>query len=122
MAIAKTASRNVAFKVARMRDAIIIMQNQDDFITRDASFEDVALVANDKKTKRLVRCEPPVKIQKAYLASLTARVAEPAAVSEAAPSSEAQLPQGHNQDSGKASRFTRQPPPKICSLHEDDVW
>ena len=45
MAIAKTASRNVAFKVARLRDAI--MQDQDEFITRDANFEDVALVANE---------------------------------------------------------------------------
>ena len=32
MAIAKTASRNVAFKVAKMRDAI--MQDQDEFIFR----------------------------------------------------------------------------------------
>ena len=40
MVIAKTASRNVAFKVARMRDAI--MQDQDaEFITRNANFEDV---------------------------------------------------------------------------------
>ena len=46
MAIAKTASRNVAFKVARLRDAI--MQNQDEFITRNANFEDVAVMANDK--------------------------------------------------------------------------
>ena len=46
MAIAKTASRNVAFKVARMRDAI--MQDQDEFITRDTNLEDVALVANDR--------------------------------------------------------------------------
>ena len=48
MAIAKTASRNVAFKVARLRDAI--MQDQDESITRNANFEDVALVANDKAT------------------------------------------------------------------------
>ena len=40
MAIAKTASRNVAFKVARMRDAI--MQDQD------ANLEDVILAANDR--------------------------------------------------------------------------
>ena len=46
MAIAKTASRNVAFKVARLRDAI--MQDQDEFITRNANFEDVAVMANDK--------------------------------------------------------------------------
>ena len=46
MVIAKTASRNVAFKVARLRDAI--MQDQDEFITRNANFEDVAFMANDK--------------------------------------------------------------------------
>ncbi len=46
MAIAKTASRNVAFKVARLRDAI--MQDQDEFITRNANFEDVDVMANDK--------------------------------------------------------------------------
>ena len=46
MAIAKTASRNVAFKVARMRDAI--MKDQDEFITREVSFDDGALVANDR--------------------------------------------------------------------------
>ena len=42
MAIAKTASRNVAFKVARLRDAI--MQDQDEFITRNANFEDVDVI------------------------------------------------------------------------------
>ena len=48
MAIAKTktASRNVAFKVARLTDAT--MQDQDDFITRNANFEDVDVMANDK--------------------------------------------------------------------------
>ena len=46
MAIAKTVSRNVAFKVARMRDDIT--QDQDDFMTRNANLEDVALVANDR--------------------------------------------------------------------------
>ena len=46
MAIAKTASRNVAFKVARMRDAI--MKDQDEFITREVNFDDGALVANDR--------------------------------------------------------------------------
>ena len=45
MAIAKTASRSVAFKVARMREAI--MQDQDELITRKADFEDVASEAND---------------------------------------------------------------------------
>ena len=46
MVIAKSASRNVAFKVARMRDAM--MQDQDEFITHDANFEDVAVVVNDR--------------------------------------------------------------------------
>ena len=46
MAIAKTASRSVAFKVARMREAI--MQDQDEFITRKADFEDVVSEANDR--------------------------------------------------------------------------
>ena len=46
MATAKTASRNVAFKVARMREAI--MQDQDEFITRNANFEDVVSEANDR--------------------------------------------------------------------------
>jgi len=46
MVIAKTASRNVAFKVARLRDAI--MQDQDKFITRNTNFEDVDVMANDK--------------------------------------------------------------------------
>ena len=40
MAIAKTASRNVAFKVARMREAI--MEDQDELITRKWDSEDVA--------------------------------------------------------------------------------
>ena len=46
MAIAKTADRSVAFKVARLKDAI--MQDQDEFITRNANFEDVDVMANDK--------------------------------------------------------------------------
>ena len=46
LGIAKTTSRNMAFKVARLRDAI--MQDQDEFITRNANFEDVAVMANDK--------------------------------------------------------------------------
>ena len=64
MAIAKTArSRNVAFKVARMRDAI--MQDQYEFITRNANFEDVALVANDRAIWRILdvtlTCILPIK-------------------------------------------------------------
>ena len=38
MAIPKTASRNVAFKVARMREAIL--QDQDELITRNTNFEE----------------------------------------------------------------------------------
>ena len=34
MVIAKTASRNVAFKVARMRESITIMEDQDEFMMR----------------------------------------------------------------------------------------
>ena len=39
MAIAKTASRNVAFKVARMRESI--MEDQDEFIIRHSVREEV---------------------------------------------------------------------------------
>ena len=60
MAIAKTASRNVAFKVARMRDAI--MQDQDEFITRDANLEDVALVANDRAILEDIGCNADLYI------------------------------------------------------------
>ena len=45
-AIAKTASRNVDFKVARMREAI--MEDQDELITRKSDSEDVALEAYNK--------------------------------------------------------------------------
>ena len=47
-AIAKTASRNVAFKVTRMREAI--MEDQDELIIRKSDSEDVALEANNKAT------------------------------------------------------------------------
>ncbi len=40
MAIAKTASRNVAFKVAKMREAIIIMEDQDEFLMRNSEHMD----------------------------------------------------------------------------------
>ena len=60
MVIAKTASRNVAFKVARMRDAI--MQDQDEFITRDTNFEDVAVVANDRANLEDVGCNADLYI------------------------------------------------------------
>ena len=48
MAIAKTASRNVAFKVARMRESIIIMEDQDEFIIRDSGREEVGSEANNR--------------------------------------------------------------------------
>ena len=47
MVIAKTASRNVAFKVARMREAI--MEDQDEFIIRRSGGEEVGLEANNKQ-------------------------------------------------------------------------
>ena len=46
MAIAKTASRNVAFKVARMRESI--MEDQDEFIIRDSGREEVGSEANNR--------------------------------------------------------------------------
>ena len=60
MAIAKTASRNVAFKVARMRDAI--MKDQDEFITREVNFDDDALVANDRANLEDVACNADLYI------------------------------------------------------------
>ena len=41
MAIAKTASRNVAFKVAKMREAI--MEDQDEFLMRNSGHTEVGL-------------------------------------------------------------------------------
>ena len=41
MAITKTASRNVAFKVARMRESI--MEGQDELIMRKSDSEEVGL-------------------------------------------------------------------------------
>ena len=41
MAIAKTASRNVAFKVAKMREAI--MGDQDEFLVRKSEHEEAGL-------------------------------------------------------------------------------
>ena len=41
MAIAKSASRNVAFKVARMRDSI--MEGHDELIIRKSNNEEVGL-------------------------------------------------------------------------------
>ena len=46
MAITKTASRNVAFKVAKMRDSI--MEDQDELIIRKSECEELGLEANTK--------------------------------------------------------------------------
>ena len=46
MTIAKTASRNVAFRVARMREAI--MEDQDELFTCKSDSEDVASKPNNK--------------------------------------------------------------------------
>ena len=45
-AIAKTAGRNVAFKVAKMRDSI--MEDQDELIIRKSECEELGLEANSK--------------------------------------------------------------------------
>ena len=48
MAIAKTASRNVAFKkVAKTREAI--MEDQDEFLTRNTGHTEVGLEANNAR-------------------------------------------------------------------------
>ena len=52
MAIAKTASRNVAFKVAKMRDSI--MEDQDELIIRKSECEELGLEANTRL--RLYSC------------------------------------------------------------------
>ena len=44
MAITKTASRNVAFKVAKMRESI--MEDQDEFRIRNSEYEEVGLETN----------------------------------------------------------------------------
>ena len=46
MAIAKTACRNVAFKVAKMREAI--MEDQDEFLMRKSEHEEVGLETNNR--------------------------------------------------------------------------
>ena len=45
MAIAKTASRNVAFKVAKMRESI--MEDQGEFLMRKSEHEEVGLETNN---------------------------------------------------------------------------
>ena len=47
VAIAKTASRSVAFKVAKMREAIIIMEDQDEFLMRNPERTDVDVETNN---------------------------------------------------------------------------
>ena len=46
VAIAKTASRNVAFKVAKMREAI--MEDQDEFLMRNSEHADVDVDTNNR--------------------------------------------------------------------------
>jgi hypothetical protein len=46
MAIAQTAGRNVAFKVAKMRDSI--MEDQDELIIRKSEREELGLETNAK--------------------------------------------------------------------------
>ena len=46
MAIAKTASRNVAFKVARMRESI--MEDQDEFIIRNLGRDEAGSKVNNR--------------------------------------------------------------------------
>ena len=60
MAITKTASRNVAFKVARMREAII--EDQDELITRKSDSEDVASESNNKAILEDVGCNADLYI------------------------------------------------------------
>ena len=62
MAIAKTktARRNIAFKVARMREAI--MQDQDELITHKADFEDVASETNDRAILEDIGCNADLYI------------------------------------------------------------
>ena len=53
-AIAKMASRIVAFKVVRMREAIV--EDQDELITRKSGSEDVASEANNKAILEDIGC------------------------------------------------------------------
>ena len=46
MAIAKTASRNMAFKVARMRESI--MEDQDEFIIRNLGRDEAGSEVNNR--------------------------------------------------------------------------
>ena len=48
MAIAKTASRNMAFKVAKIKMRDSIMEDQDELIIRKSESEELGLEANAK--------------------------------------------------------------------------
>ena len=59
MAIAKTASRNVAFKVAKMREAI--MKDQDEFLMPDSGQTEVGLETNNAALCKIQTCILPMK-------------------------------------------------------------
>ena len=66
MAIAKTASRNVAFKVAKMREAI--MEDQDEFLMRNSGHTEVGLETNNAalledlaQKRKMQTCILPIK-------------------------------------------------------------
>ena len=67
MAIAKTASRNVAFKVAKMREAI--MEDQDEFLMRNSGHTEVvgletnnaALLEDLAQKRKMQTCILPIK-------------------------------------------------------------
>ena len=54
MAIAKTASRNVAFLVAKMRDSI--MEDQDDLIIRKSECDELGSEVNAKAALEDIIC------------------------------------------------------------------
>ena len=66
MAIAKTASRNVAFKVAKIREAI--MEDQDEFLMRNSGHTEVGLETNNAalledlaQKRKMQTCILPIK-------------------------------------------------------------
>ena len=60
LVVVVTASRNVAFKVGRMREAI--MEGQDELIKRKSEFEDVASEANNKAILEDIGCNADLYI------------------------------------------------------------
>ena len=52
--IVKAASRNVAFKVARMREAIV--EDQDEFLMRNSGHHTEVGLETNNATKRSARC------------------------------------------------------------------